>query len=315
VNVLFIFSLVLLVGSGVAYGVSRFLPKEKASAYDLEARKIAQRVGIILVALGLLVMFFCSFTMVGTKDVGVLTSFGRTSGELPNGLHFIAPWERVTAMDAAIQTDNHTDASCISVRIANQQTACVDISIRWRIRPTKADELYQNYHTFLNVQDSLVTRELTAAVNNQLANYNPLNSISLTTASNGVKPNPPLSIIATQVTAQMKQEIGAQIEVLNTIIPIITFDQETQSRINQLQQQIALTRIAEQTVVTNEAQAKANNALAKSVDTSTNVLVAQCLNILSIMVKNNQLVPVGFTCWPGGSGVSGVIVNAGKAKG
>lgn len=256
-----------------------------------------------------------SFQIVSTKNVGIVTQFGATSGHLTNGAHLIGPWESVTEMDAAIQTDSYTADNCLNVRVGNQQQACVHISIRWRINPSFADSLFQNYRTFSNVQDSLVTRELTAAVNQQFSNYNPLNSILTgTRLTAGEQPNPPLVVYAQRVTAQMKREIGSEgIVVLNTIIPIVTFDPATQSRINQLQQQIALTRIAEQERVTNEAQSLANKALAASVNTSPNVLVAQCFTILGEMVKQGQSVPPAFSCWPGGSKV-GVLASTGTGK-
>ena len=109
-----------------------------------------------------------------------------------------------------------TGGNCVNVRIANQQTACVDISIRWRIQPNSADYLFQNYRTFDQVRDSLVTRELRSAVNNQLTNYNPLNSISVTgTGASNYPTNPSLTQIATAVTKQMQSEIGTDIDVIN----------------------------------------------------------------------------------------------------
>ena len=52
---------------------------------------------------------FYSFAQVSTKNIGVVTSFGKTFGFLGNGPHLIWPWENVTEMDAAIQTDSYTD--------------------------------------------------------------------------------------------------------------------------------------------------------------------------------------------------------------
>jgi regulator of protease activity HflC (stomatin/prohibitin superfamily) len=280
-----------------------------------------------------------SYNPVSTKNEGIETTFGATSGHLHNGFHMTWPWVKVHEMDAAIQTDsyvwdkNPTSSTCLSVRIANQQTGCLTISIRWRICTTDTaqtyttidgrtkkvvchkdavDELYRDYRTFDHVRDSLVSRELTAAVNNAFANYNPLDSISLNTPANGAK-NPLLSTLAAKITSTMRQEIGTQIEVLNTIIPLVHYDDATQQKINQLQQQVAQTRIAEQAKITNEKQAAANKALAASVNTSPNVLVAQCLNTLEEMVKNGQPVPAGFSCWPGGSGTP-VIANSGASK-
>jgi hypothetical protein len=257
--------------------------------------------------------FVFSFTIVSTKNVGIVTEFGAVTGHLSNGPHLVAPWATVTEMDAAIQTDSYTSKKddsgpCLSVRIGNQQTACVSVSIRWRIEPDQADSLFQNYRTFDHVRDSLVTRELTQAVNQQFSNYNPLNSVA--TTNPGDKRNPPLNVIATLVTSQMRREIGSEgIDVLNTIIPLVTFDPQTQNRINQLQQQFALTRIAQQEKITNEAQALANKALAASVNTSPNVLVAQCFTILSEMVKQGQNVPPAFSCWPGQRTGVGVIAG------
>src|SRR3546814_634740 len=80
-------------------------------------------------------------TIVPTKKVGVVTTFGKPTGTLSNGLHLIAPWDKVTEFDAAIQTDKHDDqraeadvsndqSKCTRVRIGNQSTACVSNSIR-----------------------------------------------------------------------------------------------------------------------------------------------------------------------------------------
>ncbi|MGD0284317.1 MAG: SPFH domain-containing protein [Candidatus Saccharimonadales bacterium] len=281
-------------------------PTEKWS--DSDARVAALIITLVVFVFFVIAALWSTFNTVSTKNVGVETSFGAISGELKPGIHFLWPWVQVTEMDAAIQTDSYTGGNCLNVRIANQQTACVDVSVRWRIIQKKADYLFQNYRTFDNVRDSLVTRELTAAVNNQLSTYNPLNSISLGTPSTGIG-NPSLSTIAKRVTVQMRSEIGDDIEVMNTIIPIISFDAQTQSRINQLQQQIALTRIAEQEILTNQAQARANQALAASVSHNPNVLVSECLGILSTMVKNGAQVPAGFSCWPGSS-VAAVIAGS-----
>jgi len=310
-----IFLLVLLAACVPAYlwARARSLDPERGRQSQNDNRIGATILKWTMVGLGFLIVletFLFSFTTVSTKNVGIETAFGATSGHLSNGAHLIPPWDKVTEMDAAIQTDSYAGNDCLNVRIGNQQTACVSVSIRWRIDPNDADQLYQNYRTFDHVRDSLVTRDLTAAINQQFKDYNPLNSVA-TTLPKGSQPNPSLNAIAFRVTRQMRAEISSQgIEVLNTIIPIVTFDPSTQNRINQLQQQFALTRIAEQEKITNEAQAQANSKLSRSVNNSPNVLVAQCMQILGEMVKEKQTVPPGFSCWPG-KGVAGVIANTG----
>ena len=71
----------------------------------------------------------------------VVTTFGRPSGTLSNGLHVKAPWQSVTAMNGTIQIDNHTGDAATTVRLGNNSTAFVDNSVRWRIQPAAAEKL------------------------------------------------------------------------------------------------------------------------------------------------------------------------------
>jgi regulator of protease activity HflC (stomatin/prohibitin superfamily) len=285
----------------------RITARQRAAGQTVEEWPL----GWIAVGLFVLVGIFVlvsAYNPVGTKEVGVETSFGKTAGHLSNGPHLTWPWIKVHEMDAAVQTDTYggskSDFPCIAVRIANQQTGCANLSFQWRIRPAAVDELYKDYRSFEHVRNAVVTRKLTAAVNEALAGYNPLDNISA-----GLSVKSTLPTFGSRITGIMKREVGQQIEVLSTLLPIVTFDPSTQGRINQLQQQVALTRIAQQELKTNEAKSRANAALAKSVNSSPNVLVSRCLDSLEAMVKANEPVPAGFSCWPGG-GVAAVIANA-----
>lgn len=268
----------------------------------------------VVAALGVVCVFVSSYNPVGTKEEGILTSFGATAGHLSAGPHLTWPWLKLHQMDAAIQTDTFTDdnpsdgkCAAIAVRIANQQTGCASVSFQWRIQPNAGDELYQDYRSFDHVRDALVTRRLKAAVNSAFAHYNPLDSIVFDKTKRTKQRT--LAEFGQRVTEIMRARVGTRIKVISTIVPIITFDTATQSRINQLQQQVALTRIAEQEFQTNTKKAAANGALAKSVNSSPNVLVSRCLDTFEEMVKDHQVVPAGFSCWPGGSTLSGVIAK------
>lgn len=252
----------------------------------------------VTAGLFVLLLFIACFKQVGTKEEGVKLSFGKPVGRLSAGPHLTWPWIKVKEMDAAVQTDTFDGHHCLKVRIAFQQTACARVSLQWRIRVEATDELYQNYRSFVHVRDALVTRKLNVALNEALAHYNPLNLKAQ-----------PLPEISRSVSRIMRREVGARIEVLSTLLPLLTFDADTQTRINQLQQQIAATRIARQEKLTNKAKAKANNALAESVSATPNVLVARCFETLEEMVKRSQVVPAGFSCWPGSSSFGGVVAT------
>src|SRR4051812_27512817 len=131
-----IFVLILLLPITVFAVAARALSKNAAS------RTRSLRIAVVTGVLAILVVIFSSTTIVSARNVGVVTTFGRPSGTLGNGLHVIAPWQKVTEMDGTIQIDNHTGEMATTVRLGNNSTANVDNSVRWRIQPAAADELY-----------------------------------------------------------------------------------------------------------------------------------------------------------------------------
>ena len=289
------------------YGNSR---QTSSRSDEIPASSVARALGIatiVLWAFSLLLTFFASATIVSTKNVGVVTSFGRPTGSLDNGFHMVLPWEKVTELDGAIQTDSHVgngkddSTPCTTVRIAHQSTACVDNSIRWRIRQGSADSLFRDYKDFANIRDSLVTRELGAALNTVFKDFDPL-----ATDAKGNAISPSQDVLSGSVTKLLQAQIGSDVEVLNVIVPIVHFDDNIQGRINALQTEVANTRIAQQRQLTADADAIANGKLAGSVSHDPNVLVSKCFDTLAQMVKDKQPVPAGFSCWPSSS--SAVVV-------
>jgi len=253
-----------------------------------------------------------SFTIVSTKNLGVVSSFGAPIETLTNGGHLKAPWNVVTEMDAAIQTDSHfkdnpAGSSCIPVRMANQGVACVDTSIKWRIKEESAQDLFQNYREFDNVRDSLVTRELGGVLNVVFEEYNPL---STDKSGNIVQPH--TEDLAKEAKQLMQEAVGDRVEIDSVIISLFHFDDNTQGRIDSLQAQIAETRIAEQAQLTAAAQAEANRTLSSSVSNDPNVLVSKCYDLLNEMVSKSQTIPTGFSCWPGSG--SALIVPSAPAQ-
>ena len=258
------------------------------------------------IPLGLAAFFFLLsvVTIVPTREIGIVTAFGKPVRSLSNGLHIKLPWEDVHELDGTIQTDNHTTpAHCTDIRIGNESTACIDNTIRWRIKLSAGQRLYQDYREMENIRDSLVTRELKAALNEVLSDYNPLEQIQ--EDSESAKPD--LNAFARDVQTGLSRRVGNDIEIESVILPIIRFDTQTQSKINAYQAEVANTRIAEQREQTAQAQARANRNLAGSISKDPNVLVAQCMDVLAEMVKEGQKVPIGFSCWPGGSPTSVVV--------
>jgi regulator of protease activity HflC (stomatin/prohibitin superfamily) len=242
------------------------------------------RIAVIAGVLTLFVVILGSTTIVSARNVGVVTTFGRPSGTLGNGLHMKAPWQSVTEMDGTIQIDNHTGEAATTVRLGNNSTAFVDNSVRWRIQPAAADELFLDYRQFENVRDNLVTRELRAALNEVFANFDPLAPENVEGAN--------VQALGDQVADKLRAKVGEQIEILNVIVPLVNYDEATQDRINALNVEKANTRIAEQRAKTAAAEARANEILAGSVSNDPNVLVSKCLDA----AREAGISPLG--CWP-----------------
>ena len=260
---------------------------------------------VVAFVLSIALLGFMCTTTVPTKQYGVVTTFNKPTGMLKTGLHFVWPWQDVHDYDAAIQMDTREDgnskAPCTTVRITHQATACVNTSIKWRIKENSVDSLYQNYKSFDNVRHTLVDRELTSALNETFNKYD-----ALAVNEKGDSNVPALSTLSAEVTKSMQKRVGNQIEVLNVLIPSIKLDNNIQNKVNSLLSQVAQTRIAEQTIKTNEKQSEANKKLSQSLNNDPNVLVSKCLDI----VETSKSLPAGFTCWPGNA--SSVVVPSSK---
>ena len=247
------------------------------------------RIAVVAGVLTLFVVILGSTTIVSTRNIGVVTTFGRPGGTLTNGLHWKAPWQSVTEMNGTIQIDNHTGESATTVRLGNNSTAFVENSVRWRIQPAAADELFLDYREFENVRDNLVTRELRAALNEVFADFDPLAPENVEGAN--------VQALGDDVAEKLRTKVGDQVEIINVIVPLVNYDDATQERINALNVEKANTRIAEQRAKTAEAEARANEILAASVSNDPNVLVSKCLDA----AREARISPLG--CWPGTAAV------------
>jgi regulator of protease activity HflC (stomatin/prohibitin superfamily) len=272
--------------AAIIFAVSLFLD-------DAAERRGARVIGGAAFSVALIFIVFGCFTIVGTRQIAIQTSFGRPVGEaFSNGLHTKAPWTITHEMDGAIQIDKYTKEGDgapndhrILVRLGNSSTAQADASIRWQMKQSAAPELYQQYKTFDNVRVNLVERNLAVALNRVFASFDPLAPQNLDRS--------PLPDLANQATEILRHEVGAQVEILDINIPTISYDQGTEDKINQLNQQRAQTSIAAEAQKTAEQQRQANNILSQSISHDPNVIVQNCITA----AIGKGISPLG--CWPG----------------
>jgi regulator of protease activity HflC (stomatin/prohibitin superfamily) len=96
--------------------------------------------GLGVAAFLIVIMLFSSVAKVGTGHVGVLTLFGRVTGEmLPEGIHLINPLK--TNNEMSIQTQTIKESA--SVPSSEGLVMNLDTSLIYHVDPAKASDVYQ----------------------------------------------------------------------------------------------------------------------------------------------------------------------------
>lgn len=272
----------------------RYGKEDKVHSYPVK------RYGTVFLFLGLVCLFFSTFTTVEAKQVGVKSTFGKVSDDtLSAGPHFKLPWAKVTEIDATVQTDEYRGDGCITVVLSDKNTACISATNRWSVNDENANDVYAEFRTddpTLSLRDAVVSTQFKAAVNDVFGSYD---------ATQEGKPD--YDGLAAQVTSKLDGKTDGLVDIKAVTISYIKPSEKLQTKIEAIQAQEAKTRIATEALATAEKQAAANRALSESVSNDPNVLVAQCFEGL---VNGDFTAPAGFSCWPGGGG--SVVVPSAK---
>lgn len=274
-------------------------------------------VPVLLLVLAVIFVGLSSVTTVGARSIGIVTTFGRPVDALSAGLHAKAPWQKVADLDGKKQTTNFGGPGSslydtITVRLGSEGNAEVQASVRWSIATdkTSATELYADYRDMSQITDSLIARETRSAVGLVFNNFNPLAKIQRSQNDDGGT-LPTYDEFSQQITKRLSDRVGKYVTIDSVIVQYVAYDKGTQAKLNAYASEVAETRVAEQREATARAQARANEALSRSISNDPNVLVKQCLDALDKLIENGGTPPIGFTCWPGGS-TPPVIVNSGS---
>lgn len=306
--VLFVISIVVLLGSFAWFLFAT------SSDYDGHNWK---PYGFIGVGLALLLAFLSCFAVVGAKNVGVPTVFGKPTGDtMGSGLNFKAPWVNVTDIDGTVKLREYFGKDCIQVKISDAGSACVSLSYRWRINPDGADTVYTDYRKSEDgieegVRKALVSTNIKAAINEVFGSYDPMQGAVITPDMT------PQEVAALKITLPNLEEfnqkiktnvenkiktLGDLIDIQTVTISYLALPQGTQERIDKINAKVADTKLAIADISIKKAQADANKELAASLQ-DPNVLVSKCLDG---MIEGLIRAPAGFQCFPN-SGSSVVI--------
>jgi len=123
-------------------------------------------IGIAIAALVLIIVAFNSVTRVGTGHVGVLTMFGRVTGEtLGEGIHLINPLK--TNNEMSVQTQSIKESA--SVPSSEGLMMSLDTSLIFHLNPDRAAEVFQKIGA--DYQNKVVEPTLRAAIRESTASH------------------------------------------------------------------------------------------------------------------------------------------------
>ncbi len=142
------------------YGDSR------ARVVDIGGSPVLRLLGLGVAAFVIVILLLASVTKVPSGHVGVLTLFGRVTGEvLPEGMHMINPFKSSNEM--SIRTQEIKESA--SVPSAEGLVMNLDTSLIYHVNPEKAAEIYQKIGP--NYLDVFIEPNLRAAIREATASH------------------------------------------------------------------------------------------------------------------------------------------------
>ncbi|MBQ1028320.1 SPFH domain-containing protein [Micromonospora sp. C95] len=212
------------------------------------------------------------------RSVGIVTSFGKPTGEVTgSGLKWVTPWQRVGEWDAGRQKYDHIgNDKCVRVRTGTLADACVEVLIEWQVQPENAPQQFMDYKgDFESFRGQRVGVQLDSAVNDAFATYNPLERIDSKTGNLNVDLKP----FSASIKSNAEGRLADDVEILSVTITRVNHDDKTEGNIKAFQDKLAQTR--------NLEQDRLNAEIQKQV-TETNATVDKVTRCLEIADKHGS---------------------------
>jgi prohibitin 1 len=142
------------------------LDSQRGRVVDMNGGGMLRLIGLGILGLVLVILLFNSIARVGTGHVGVLTLFGRVTGEsLSEGMHIINPLK--TNNELSVQTQSVKESA--SVPSSEGLMMSLDTSLIYHLNPERAADVFQK--TGSDYEDKLVEPMLRAAIREATASH------------------------------------------------------------------------------------------------------------------------------------------------
>jgi prohibitin 1 len=138
----------------------------RGKVIDVNPNPLLRLFGIGVLAFIAAILLFASVARVDSGHVGVLTLFGRVTGEvLPEGIHLVSPFKANTEM--SIRTQEIKESA--SVPSSEGLVMNLDTSLIYHLNPDRAAEVYQKIGP--NYKEVLIVPNLRAAIRESTASH------------------------------------------------------------------------------------------------------------------------------------------------
>jgi regulator of protease activity HflC (stomatin/prohibitin superfamily) len=276
--------LILLALVGIAAAI---FPVHYVSERDGEPKKTRALAGV---AGGLIFLIFLLFgwTTVPPKNVGVVQTLGAVSDRtLDSGFALKWPWQKVTDIDATIQTDRYHGDSCIKVQLGDGSNSCISLTNSYRINSERANEVFEDYRSdnpTEQFRDAVVSTQLIASSVVVARTYNPIASLKVVDPGTAATPpsfGPDYEALAKAIKADLEERTKGLAEILSLNVTAVPLDDSTQAKINAFTAEVANTRTKQQEKLTKIAEAEGNKELAASLRNDPLLLISKCLDLVA----------------------------------
>ena len=141
-------------------------PPGRGKIIDMGGGSLLRMLALVFLGLLVVIFLFSAVTRVDSGAVGVLTLFGRVTGEaLPEGMHVINPFK--TNHELSIRTQEIKETA--SVPSSEGLVMNLDTSLIYHVDPEKAAEVYQKIGP--NYVEVLIEPNLRAAIRESTASH------------------------------------------------------------------------------------------------------------------------------------------------
>lgn len=169
---------------------------------DLRSRQVVRALGIGVIVFALLILLWASIAYVPAGSVGVLTLFGRVTGEaLPEGTHLVNPFKVNNTMSVRTQMIKET----ASVPSNEGLIINMDTSLLFHLNPGNAADVYQKVGP--RYQDVVVEPNLRSAVREVTSSH------TANTLYSGEREK-----VAQQIFAHLQRELGRRGIVVENVL-------------------------------------------------------------------------------------------------